>query len=376
MDTPEADLVDLTARLQQARYPEPLTPDDWSTGVPLDQLRELVDYWRDGFDWRAVEAATNELPQFVTEIDGQRIHFAHIESSQADALPLLLIHGWPGSFLEFTDLIPLLTEPAANGAPDAPAFHLVIPSVPGFGYSTPLTSKEWTIARVASAFAELMSRLGYDRYGAQGGDYGADVAPAIARADAEHCVAVHVNGSIGAPYEAPTEEQLAAAGDIEKDRFRRVGEFMQNEFGYISIQSTRPQLIGAALTDSPVGQLAWMYDKFRAWTFPFDTTVDGGLGRDRILAHVSLYWFTRSAGSAAFTVYAADAGSWGAASERLSTPLGAIMFAHDIGIRSIAEQQFTITHWTDVNDRGGHFAAMEEPELLAADIRTFFAENG
>ena len=365
IDIPDADLVDLARRLEHARYPEPLPAEDWSVGVPLAELKELVGYWATTFDWRKVEAAANALPQFTTEVDGQLLHFVHITSSNADAVPLILIHGWPGSFLEFTDLVPLLTD-----------FHLVIPSVPGFAFSTPLAGRDWTTSKVASAFAVLMSRLGYHHYAAQGGDYGAGIAPELARVDAEHCFAVHVNGSIGALMDQPSAEELAAASDIEQDRYRRVGDFFQNEMGYISIQSTRPQLIGELLSDSPVAQLAWMFDKFRNWTFPFDASAADGLGRERILAQVALYWFTRSAGSAAHTVYAADAGAWGGRPERPAAPVGAIMFAHDIGIRRIAEQQYDIVHWTDINDRGGHFAAMEEPELLAADIKAFLAAIG
>jgi hypothetical protein len=180
-----------------------------------------------------------------------------------------------------------------------------------------------------------------------------------------------VNGSIGAPTGEPDDEALERSSPVELDRYRRVGEFMSSEVGYIAIQSTRPALIGAAMTDSPIGLLAWMLDKFRAWSFPFDAEPDGAIGRRRILEHVMLYWFTRSAGSAAFTVYAADAGAWGAAAEPPTQPVGAIMFAHDIGIRRLAESEFDIARWTDVNDRGGHFAAMEEPDALVADLRAF-----
>jgi epoxide hydrolase len=373
LDVPQAELDDLRSRIDASRLPDPIGSDDWSTGVPLADLREGLDYWSQHFDWRALEQRVNQVPQFLTEIDGQRFHLLHARSSQADATPIVLLHGWPGSFLEFLDLIPLLTEPAANGAPDAPAFHVVVPSLPGFGWSTPLADAHWSKNRVARGIAEIMARLGYERYVVQGGDFGAALAPEVARVDPEHCVGVHVNGSVGAPYGAPGEEELAASTDLEKDRFRRVGEFMQKEFGYISIQSTRPQLIGAAMSDSPVGQLAWMLDKFRNWTFPFDAAPADGLGWDRILGHVSLYWLTRSAGSAAYTVYAADANAWGEQPTRPAAPVAAIMFAHDIGIRRYAEQQFDIVRWTDVDDRGGHFAAMEEPELLVGDIREFVA---
>ncbi|NQX29040.1 alpha/beta fold hydrolase [Microbacteriaceae bacterium VKM Ac-2854] len=367
----ETELDDLRNRIRSTRFPAALGTDEWSTGVPVSLLRSLAATWADDFDWRALEARLAGIPQYLVEIDGQRLHYLHVRSPRPDATPILLCHGWPGSFLEFLDLIPLLSEPADA---EAEAFDVIIPSVPGFAFSTPLSGLEWTTDRVAAAFVELMASLGYEHYVAQGGDYGAGVVPAMGRLDPEHCFALHLNGSIGAPMGEPDEAELERCSDVERDRYRRVGEFMQSEFGYISIQSTRPQLIGAAMTDSPIGQLAWMLDKFRAWTYPFDAESDGALGRDRILAHVTLYWLTRSAGSAAYTVYAADTGAWGAAPEKPSQPVGAIMFAHDIGIRHLAEQEARIVHWTEVPEHGGHFAAMEEPELLASDIRTFLRD--
>jgi pimeloyl-ACP methyl ester carboxylesterase len=365
---PQPDLDDLMARVTAARLPDPIGHDDWSTGVPITVLRSLTDTWTREFDWRGLEARLAGVPQFVVDIDDQPIHYVHVRSSRPDATPLLLCHGWPGAFLEFLDLVPLLTEPED---PSDRAFHVVVPSVPGFAFSTPLNGTDWTTDRVAGAFAELMATLGYDRYVVQGGDYGAGVAPAMGRLDPQHCAAIHVNGSIGAPTGEPDEAQLEISTEVERDRYRRVGAFMAREAGYIAIQSTRPQLIGAAMTDSPIGLLAWMLDKFRPWSFPFDAEPDGALGRRRILELVTLYWLTRSAGSAAYTVYAADAGAWGAPAERPEQPVGAIMFAHDIGIRRLAEEQARIVHWTEVPEFGGHFAAMEEPEALARDIRRF-----
>ncbi|WP_322410587.1 epoxide hydrolase [Microbacterium invictum] len=360
----DAEIDDLRARVRAWRAPAPLAGDDWGTGVPLSVLASMAQTWAEEFDWRAIEERLRGIPQFLVEIDGQPIHYAHVRSSQADAVPLLLCHGWPGSYLEFLDIVPLLTDPGSG-----PAFHVVIPSVPGFAFSTPLRDGDWTTDRVAGAFAELMAHLGYDRYVVQGGDYGAGVAPAMGRLDPDHCAAIHVNGSIGAPMGEPDDEEKNRSSGVELDRYRRVAEFMQSEFGYIAIQSTRPQLIGVAMTDSPMGQLAWMLDKFRAWTFPFDAEPDGRLGRDRILAHVTLYWLTRSAGSAAYTVYAAESGDWGSQPEKPWQPVGAIMFAHDIGIRRLAERDVDIVRWTEVTDHGGHFAAMEEPAELAADLR-------
>jgi len=370
VDIPQLELDDLSRRVRDARLPEPLGADDWTTGVPVSVLRSMATTWVDDFSWREVEKQLASFPQYMMEIDGQRIHYLHVRSSRADSTPVLLCHGWPGSYLEFLDLIPLLTEPEDAGSQ---AFDVIVPSVPGFAFSTPLSDDGWSTDRVAQAFVELMSFLGYGSYVVQGGDYGAGVAPAMGRLDPDHCAAIHVNGSIGAPFQEPDEAEQKRCTETELDRYRRVGEFMESEFGYISIQSTRPQLIGAALTDSPIGQLSWMLDKFRAWTYPFDEEPDGALGRNRILAHVTLYWLTRSAGSAAYTVYAADGGAWGDQQAKPSQPVGAIMFAHDIGIRHLAEQEFDIVHWTEVPDHGGHFAAMEEPVRLAADLRQFLS---
>nr|WP_314142160.1 alpha/beta fold hydrolase [uncultured Rhodococcus sp.] len=370
VDVPQSELDDLTRRVRDARLPEPIGADDWTSGVPISVLRSMATTWIDDFSWREVEKQLASFPQYLVEIDGQRIHYLHVRSSRADSTPVLLCHGWPGSYLEFLDLVPLLTEPDDD---DLQAFDVIVPSVPGFAFSTPLADDGWSTDRVAQAFVELMSILGYGSYVVQGGDYGAGVAPAMGRLDPEHCTAIHVNGSIGAPFREPDEAEQKRCTETELDRYRRVGEFMESGFGYISIQSTRPQLIGTALTDSPIGQLSWMLDKFRAWTYPFDEEPDGTLGRHRILAHVTLYWLTRSAGSSAYTVYAAEGGAWAGPQAKPSQPVGAIMFAHDIGIRHLAEQEFDIVHWTEVPDHGGHFAAMEEPVRLAADLRSFLS---
>lgn len=370
IDVPQSELDDLTRRVRDARLPEPIGADDWTSGVPISVLRSMATTWIDDFSWREVEKQLASFPQYLVEIDGQRIHYLHVRSSRADSTPVLLCHGWPGSYLEFLDIVPLLTEPDDA---EVQAFDVIVPSVPGFAFSTPLVDDGWSTDRVAQAFVELMSYLGYGSYVVQGGDYGAGLAPAMGRLDPEHCTAIHVNGSIGAPFQEPDEAEQKRCTETELDRYRRVGEFMESEFGYISIQSTRPQLIGAALTDSPIGQLSWMLDKFRAWTYPFDEEPDGTLGRNRILAHVTLYWLTRSAGSAAYTVYAAEGGAWAGPQAKPSQPVGAIMFAHDIGIRHLAEREFDIVHWTEVPDHGGHFAAMEEPARLAADLRLFLS---
>ncbi|GAB3743630.1 epoxide hydrolase family protein [Microlunatus parietis] len=370
IEVPQAELDDLRRRLELARLPEPLPGDAWDTGVPLAYLKELVEHWRDGYDWRAEEAKLNARPQFRTVIDGQPIHFLHVRSEREDALPLLLTHGWPGSIVEFLDVIDPLTDPDGHGAPGGPAFHVVIPSLPGFGFSSPLAGPGWDVAQIARAWVELMDRLGYRRFVTQGGDIGAAVSPEVARQAPDRVIGVHLNGNAGMPWNVSDEER-AQLTDLERDRLARVSAFMNEEFGYISIQSTRPQLIGAALSDSPVGQLAWIIDKFRQWTHPRTTLPDAIIDRDRLLTNVMLYWLTRTAGSAAYVGYALDGSAWGEPPQPSGVPTAVIVFAHDVGIRRYAEAEHTIVRWTDVPDRGGHFAALEEPELLLADLRAF-----
>jgi epoxide hydrolase len=371
IEIPQADLDDLQDRLRRTRWPAALPGDDWTTGVPVAWLRSLAEYWRTGYDWRAAEAQLNELPQFTTEIDGQRIHFLHVRSPEPDALPLIVTHGWPGSIAEFLDIVGPLSNPRAHGGDPADAFHVVAPSLPGFGLSGPTADAGWDTARIARAWAELMRRLGYERYGTQGGDIGADVAPQLGRTAPDRVVGVHVNGSPGPMPSLPlSDDELASLTDIERDRIRRIEAFQREEFGYIAIQSTRPQTLAYGLVDSPVGQLAWVMDKFREWTDPRSALPEQVIDRDRLLTNVMLYWLTGTAGSAAYVGYAQE-GGWGVTKENSGVPTAAIMFAHDIGIRRYSEQEHTIVRWTDV-DRGGHFAAMEQPDLLVGDVRAFF----
>ncbi|WP_258069979.1 epoxide hydrolase family protein [Arthrobacter sp. SX1312] len=295
---PQEDLDDLQRRLAAARHPSPLpqsanewgASSAWDRGVPQDWLAGLAEYWRDGFDWRAYEQRLNAVPQFTTTIGGQPLHFLHVRSEEPDAVPLLLAHGWPGSFLEFVDLIGPLTAPARHGHPEAVAFDVVVPSAPGFAFSSPLADGGWDDTRVARAYAELMTRLGYERFGVQGGDYGAGLAPEIARVVPDRVIGVHVNGTTGPMPALPlAEEELAALTDREKRAIADIEAFMWQQFGYISLQSTRPGLVGTLLTDSPLAQLAWIMDKFQAWTWPVEQDVLEILDRDLLLANVSLY---------------------------------------------------------------------------------------
>ena len=378
---PQADLDDLANRLARTRWPSSLpgaawdhsAPGaGWGRGVPVGYLRELAEYWRDGFDWRAQEARLNAYPQYTTRIDGQKIHFLHVKSPEPDATPLLLLHGWPGSVVEFLHVIGPLSDPRSHGGGSAPAFDLVIPSLPGFGFSGPVTEPGWGSRRIAGALADLMARLGYERYGAQGGDFGAFVAPDLGRVDPDHVIGVHVNAATMGfiPFGDIPEQDLATFSPAEKGRAQRLQGYLAEGNGYFQIQSTRPQTLSYGLTDSPAGQLAWIVEKFKEWTNTGHALPEGAIARDEILADVSVYWFTGTAGSTANLYYESmHSGDWPTPSP---VPTGVAVFAEDIAIHRYAERANNIVHWSDF-DTGGHFAALETPDLLVRDIRAFFA---
>jgi pimeloyl-ACP methyl ester carboxylesterase len=372
IDIPQADLDDLADRLARTRWPSSLPGPVWERGVPVSYLRELAEYWRGGFDWRAQEARLNSWPQYTTQIDGQKIHFLHVRSPEPDATPLLLLHGWPGSVVEFTRVIGPLSDPRAHGDASAPAFDLVIPSLPGFGFSGPVTEPGWGSRRMAAALAELMRQLGYRRYGAQGGDYGAFVGPDLGRVDPEHVIGIHVNAATMGfiPFGDIPEQDQATFTDLEKQRVQRLQHYMTDGNGYFQIQSTRPQTLSYALTDSPAGQLAWIVEKFKEWTNSGHALPEDAIPRDEILADVSVYWFTGTAGSAANMYYETmHSGDWPTPS---GVPTGVAVFAEDVAIRRYAEGANNIAHWSDF-ETGGHFAALETPDLLVQDVRAFFA---
>jgi pimeloyl-ACP methyl ester carboxylesterase len=366
----DAVLDDLRDRLARTRWPDELPGVGWDYGVPLAYLRDLAEYWRDGFDWRAREARLNALPQFTTEIDGQRVHFLHVRSPEPDALPLVLTHGWPGSVAEFLDIAGPLSDPRAHGGDAADAFHLVIPSMPGFGFSGPTHETGWGVGRIAAAWAELMGRLGYERYGAQGGDFGAMVSPELRYAAPDNVVGVHVNAAtVGfIPWGEVGEDELATFTPLERERLERKDRFLSEGNAYFQVQATRPQTIGYALVDSPVGQLAWNLDRMAEWTHG---PIDEALTRDQVLTNVMLYWATATAGSAARIYYETmhEAPQWGRAPSPV--PVGVAAFAEDVAIRRYGEQGQQ-HHPLDRLDRGGHFAAMEAPDLLVDDARAFF----
>lgn len=360
IDIPQADLDDLRDRLARTRWSQGLQGAGWERGVPVSYLRDLAAYWRDSFDWRKQEAQLNELPQHLTTIDGANLHFAHVRSSHQDATPLLLLHGWPGSIVEFLDLIGPLTD----------AFHLVIPSLPGFGFSGPLPATGWNDARVAGALVELMTVLGYDRYGVQGGDVGAFIAPLIGRAAPDRVIGVHVNNLVTFPTGDPAD--MAALTPAEQVRLKEMKRWQEELGGYMQLQGTRPQTIAAALNDSPAGQLAWIAEKFKDWTDPAADLPEDAVSRERLLANVSIYWFTDTATSTANSYYERfnDPAMW-APKPRGTVPTGVAVFTTDTSIRRFADKAHNVVHWTEF-DRGGHFPALEVPDLLAADIRAFF----
>ncbi|MGW3601633.1 epoxide hydrolase family protein [Micromonospora sp. NPDC005161] len=364
VEVPQTALDDLAARLGRTVWPADLPGAGAAYGMSTDRVRALADRWRDGFDWRAVEARLNAYPQFVTEIDGEQIHFLHVRSPRPDATPLVLTHGWPGSVLEYLDVIAPLTEPTA---PDAPAFHLVVPSLPGFGFSGPTRSAGWNRYRTARAWAELMSRLGYDRYGAVGNDAGSMVAPELGRIDAAHVLGVHVTQLFSFPSGDPAE--FAGLSEADQAALEHLQWFYENKFSFNQVHSQQPQTLAFGLADSPVGLLAWNAQLF-----------DESLDADFILANVALYWFTGTAASAV-RFYWEDAHAGDAPTGPTTVPTALAMFPGDFqSIRRFAERDHAnIVRWTaygtDVEGRGdvgGHYAAHQATDVLVADVREFF----
>lgn len=357
---PDADLADLRDRLTRTRWPERECVDDWSQGLPLSYAQELADYWRDEYDWRTTEAALNRFDQFTTEIDGLSIHFVHQRcgrSAGEKAFPLLITHGWPGSIVEFAKVIEPLT---------AAGFDVVCPSLPGYGFSGKPTSTGWGIERIATAWDELMVRLGYERYGAQGGDWGSAVTTQIGR-NQGHCVAIHTNMPIGRP-----PKDLSDLSAEEREVLDSYADHQRWGTGYSKQQSTRPQTLGYGLTDSPVGQMAWIVDKFWAWT-DSDGHPENVLTKDEMLDNVMLYWLTASATSSARLYWESFASFRDVG--RVELPTGVASFPKEIlrSSRRWCEATYNITRWTTM-PRGGHFAAFEQPELFTDDVIAFFSE--
>lgn len=374
IEIPQADLDDLNRRIAGTRWPERLPEAGWARGVPTAYLKELAEYWRTSYDWRAAEARLNRFPQFITEIDGSNVHFLHIRSPEPDALPMLITHGWPGSVAEFINIIEPLTNPRAHGGDPADAFHLVIPSIPGYGFSGPTEKTGWNLQHIGVAWAELMRRLGYESYIAQGGDFGAPISIMTALADPDHVAGVHLNMLATTPSDDPADLENLSRQD--QDRMAHSQRFYDDLAGTMKLHSTRPHTVSYALTDSPVGQLAYIVEKFKDWT-DSERAPEDAVDRDQLLTIVTIYWLTGTAGSSAQTYYE-DAAMLPINMQvgrypPISPPLGVAVFPHAafVAIRRFAERDFpSLIHWTEF-DRGGHYAAMEEPDLLIEDVRAF-----
>jgi epoxide hydrolase len=365
VDVPEAELVDLRERLERTRWPEREPVDDWSQGVPLAYLQDLCDYWAHGYDWRATEARLNALPQFRTEIDDLGIHFIHVRSRSPDALALVLTHGWPGSIVEFLKVIGPLSDD----------FHVVCPSLPGYGFSDRPQEPGWGIERIARAWIELMARLGYERYGAQGSDWGTSISTSIAQQDPDRVVGIHLTPPLAPPdpttFDDLTERERAALAALEHSA--------ESDSGYSRMHATRPQTIGYPLVDSPAGLCAWIVEKLWAWT-DCDGHPENALTRDEMLDDVMLYWLPRTGASSArlYRESIAQVNEWisGTATDTVTVPTGCSIFPKELQrpSRRWAQRRFLdIRHWGEP-DRGGHFAAFEQPELFVDEVRAFFRQ--
>ncbi|WP_218151196.1 epoxide hydrolase [Roseateles sp. YR242] len=365
---PQRAIDDLHRRLAMTRWPDAGTVSDWSQGVPLDAAKTLVGHWQSRYDWRKFERKLNALPQYRTRIDGLGIHFIHVKSKHANALPIILTHGWPGSVTEFLKVIGPLTDPTAFGGRAEDAFHVVIPSMPGFGWSDKPTETGWNVVRTAQAWGVLMQRLGYTKWVAQGGDWGSGVTHALGHVRPDGLVAAHVNWPLVFPQqlpEHPTPEEKAAMDAAAK--------FSGDQFGYFQEQATRPQTVGYPLTDSPVGQAMWIYEKFQAWTDNQGRPEDA-LTVDEMLDNISLYWFTETAASSARIYWENTRHGGGFDAGRIELPMAATIFPKEIyrAPKAWAQAHWpNLLYWNEV-DRGGHFAAFEQPQLFSEELRKAF----
>jgi len=369
IQVPEAVLEDLRERLARTRFPDQVNDADWSWGTDLETLRELCRYWREDFDWRAQEARLNAIPQVRTVIDGLSMHAIAAPSAEPDALPLVLTHGWPGSFAEFADIVEPLRDPRAFGADPADAFHVICPSIPGYGFSQASPTPGMTCRRVARMEAELVRRLGYERFGAQGGDWGSVIGGLLAALEPERCVGLHLNMVLAGPPR-DVADPMAQVTEAEKAHLERSRASRFEVTGYEHLQGSRPQTAGYGLNDSPAGLAAWMIEKYRAWS-DCGGDLESRFSRDALLTQITLYWVTGTITSSMRLYYETHHES-----ERLSpgrVPTGVAVFPAEMirAPRAWAEARYDIVHWTEMPS-GGHFAALEEPDLLVQDIRAFF----
>jgi len=367
IEVPQGELDGLRQRLARTRFAPDIPGVGWAHGTPTAWLRDMVAYWQDGFDWRTWEEKLNAYPQYTTVIDGQRLHFLHIPSPESGATPLVLLHGWPGSFVEFLRVVEPLTNPAAHGGRAGDAFHLVIPSLPGFTFSGPTSEPGWDAGRMARAIAALMAALDYDRYGVQGGDWGGLIAAYLGQFDADHVTGIHINSAVFGfhPQGEISGDERALLTEAEQKRLEHRKHIDTDGNGYFQLQATRPQTVAAALSDSPVGQLAWIGEKFESWSHE-----DSPIDRDIVLLQVMLYWLTNTSASSARIYYESTHSRL--YPSLVEVPVGVAVFARDTAIRRYGEQMYDIVHWSEF-DRGGHFPALEVPDLLVDDVQVFFA---
>ena len=373
IDVPDAELEDLRSRLRNTRSPEREAVDDWSQGVPLEYLQELCRYWAEEYDWRGTEARLNALPQFRTPIDGLGFHFVHISSSHAEALPLVLTHGWPGSIVEFLKVIGPLTDPTAYGDDASDAFHVVCPSLPGFGFSDKPSRPGWGIERIAAGWTVLMARLGYERYGAQGSDWGTSISALVGQRDREHVVGIHLTP----PLVPPDPATMGDLTERERSALASLEHAAEWDSGYSREHATRPQTIGYALVDSPAALAAWIVEKFWSWT-DHDGDIQNILTRDEVLDNLMLYWVPRTGASSARlyweSIRQVDGWISGTLTDTIDVPTGCSIFPKELQrpSRRWAEKRFTDIRYWNEPPRGGHFAAFEQPELFVEDVRAFF----
>lgn len=373
IEVPEVDLLDLRERLERTRWPEQETVTDWSQGVPLAYLQELCGYWAQEYNWRATEARLNALPQFRTEIDGLEIHVLHVRSPHPDALPLIVTHGWPGSIIEFEGVIGPLTDPTAHGGNAGDAFHVVCPSLPGYGFSDKPAKPGWGIERIAAAWMRIMARLGYERYGAQGSDWGTSISASIGQQDPDHVIGIHLTPPLAPPdpatFDDLTERERSALAALDHAR--------EWDSGYSTEQMTRPQTIGYGLVDSPMALCGWIIEKFWAWT-DCNGHPENVLTRDQLLDDVMFYWLPGTGASSARLYWESlrQVNEWisGPATDTIAVPTGCSIFPAEIQrpSRRWAEERFVDIRYWNEPVRGGHFAAFEQPELFVEEVRSFF----
>ena len=364
---PDAQLTDLKQRLDRVRFPDEIEEANWDYGTNLKYLKQLVTYWRTNYDWRKHERALNRFNQFKTTIDGVELHFIHQRSEHPGAMPLVITHGWPGSIAEFVKIIGPLTDPVAHGGKAEDAFHVICPSMPGYGFSGKPRERGFGVHKVGAAVAKLMARLGYQRYVAQGGDWGSAVTTWLGANDAAHVAGIHVNFlTIGPP---PGKNSSDGVTPKEQRRRQERGRELRDQWAYSAIQGTRPQTLGYGLNDSPVGLAAWIIDKFYAWS-DCEGNIENSFTKDELLTNVMIYWTTQTITSSTRLYY--ESRRSGGGRRDVKVPLGVALFPKELVLppRSWVDARYNLTHWTEM-PRGGHFPALEEPQLLVNDIRAF-----